>query len=185
METPSDVPAWMMCEDIITRLKEELILEAIDILHTELETGRVDITGYVPLLQDKPEQIQKDMYIIKNLRMREAQILDQYIPMLESKEEKDPQKIQRMEDLKKFVISVRAISALMRFSDIAGDWAQDTGRCAGFADPEEIMIKTLNMDEARCEVLEMALLSSKFKKSEALSAQEMKMLKDALHKSTH
>ena len=28
--------AWMVCDDILTRIKDELILEAIDILHDEI-----------------------------------------------------------------------------------------------------------------------------------------------------
>lgn len=185
MEKDGDVPAWMACEDMITRLKEELILEAIDILHRELEAGNVDITGYVPALQDRPEQIQKDIYIISNLRMREAQILDQYVPLLEKNDEKDPKKLQRIEDLRKFVMSVRAISTLMRFSDIAKDWAESTGRYSNLRDAEQILIKTMNAADEREEVLEFALSSSKFMKSDALNPEEISILRGVLHSSRH
>jgi hypothetical protein len=179
MTADSDVPAWMVCEDIITRLKDELVLEAIDILHEEMKQGRVDINGYVSLLPDKSDEIQRDMYIINNLRMREHEILEQYRPYLDGSSENDPDRLKRAEDLKKFVLSVGAISTLMRFSEIAGLWADDTGKYSEIRDQRQIMIKTLGMAHERLEVLEFVLSSSKFMKSETLSPEEMEMLKGA------
>jgi hypothetical protein len=171
---------WMACEDIITRLKDELVLEAIDILQDEIKAGRMDIKGYVSLLPDRSDEIQRNMYIINNLRMREHEIVEQYRPYLGEMEERDPDKLKRMEDLKKFVLSVGAISTLMRFSDVAGVWADDTGRYPDLDDTEEIMVNTIRGAEDRIEVLEFALSSSKFMKSEAISDEEAAMLRRAL-----
>lgn len=175
-----DAPAWIMCEDIITRLKEELILEAIDILHEEMKAGRIDIAGYVSLLPDKSNEMQRDMYIINNLIDRELEIMEQYRPFLGSIEsETDPVKVARIEELRKFMLSVQAISTLMRLSKVAEAWAEDTGKYSDSHDIEEIIIGTLRVAEDRVEVLDFVLSSSKFSKSEALSAQELEVLKKA------
>lgn len=170
----------MVCEDIITRLKEELVLEAIDILHEEMKSGRIDIKGYVSLLPDKSDEIQRDMYIINNLRLREAEIVEKYRPYMGEVNETDPNKLKSIEDLKKFVLSVGAISTLMKFSEVAGAWAEDTGRYPDVADAKQIILNTLKKSQDRMEVLEFALSGSKFLKSEALSQEEMQMLRGAL-----
>ncbi len=173
-----DAPAWMLCEDIITRLKDELILEAVDILHDEMKAGRIDITGYISLLPDKSNELQRDMYIINNLIGREPEIIEQYRPFLDSiDKEKDPEKVARIEELKKFMMSVQAISTLMRLSNIAELWAEDTGKYSDSKDSEEIILGTVRMAVDRVEILDFVLSSTKFSKSEALTAHEMALLK--------
>ena len=175
-----DVPAWMMCEDIITRLKEELILEAVDILHEEMKAGRVDINGYISLLPDKSGEMQKDIYIIGNLVQREAEIDEQYRSYLEGRDgESDPAVVERIEALGKFMLSVHAISTLMRLSDAAGKWADDTGRYSSLTDQKEIMIRTVRLAEDRLEALDFILSSSRFVKSGALTKEELEMLGNA------
>ncbi len=172
----------MVCEDVITRLKEELVLEAVDILHEEVKSGRIDMKGYVPLLPDKSNELQHDMYMINNLRMREHEIIEQYRPYLQGHTETDPDKLRQVEELKKFVLSVGAISTLMRFSDTAGAWAEDTGKHSKISDQEKIFVDTIKSSEERLEVLEYVLSSVKFLKSEALSKDEISLLKKALSK---
>ncbi len=179
MQKGSDMPAWMACEDALTRLKDELVLEAIDILHQEVAAGRIDINGYVSLLPDKPDEIQRDMYIINNLRMSEQEIMDQYGHYMHETEEKDTYKLRRMEDLRKFLLSVRAISTLMHLSEIAGAWAEDTGRYPRETELSTIFEKTARASADRIEVLDFVLSSAKFMKSQALDSKELSALRMA------
>lgn len=178
--TKGDVPAWMLCEDLITRMKDELVLEAIDILHEEMKANRIDISGYVSLLPDKPNEMQRDMYIINNLVQRQPEIMEQYRPFLESgAKETDPQKVERIEELKKFMLSVQAISTLMRLSSVASMWADDTGKYSALGDQAQIIARTASMAEDRLEVLDFVLTSPRFAKSEALTSAETEILKKA------
>ena len=173
------VPSWMTCEDMITRIKDELILEAIDILHDEMKAGRMDMRGYVSLLPDKSDEIQRDMYMISNLMRSEAEILEKYKPYFAGKaDEADPARVESVESLKKFVLSVQAISILMRLSEVAGRWADDTGKYSGIKEPERIMLNTARMAEERIELLDFVLSSSKFGKSEVLTLKELGMLRE-------
>ncbi len=173
------VPSWMACEDMITRMKDELILEAIDILHEEIKAGRVDIRGYTSLLPDKPDEMQRDMYIIGNLVQRKEEILEKYRPYFEGRyEEADPAKVEGIEALKKFVLSVQAIAMLMRLSEIAERWADDTGKYSDIKGLEKIMLNTARMADERKELLDFVLSSSKFGKSEALTENELGILKE-------
>lgn len=170
----------MLCEDMLTRLKDELILEALDILHGEMEAGRIDIKGYTALLPDKSDEMQRDMYLINNLRLREAEIREQYAPYLDGTREWDQEVMQRIDGLRKFVLSVNAISMLMKFSDISGEWADDTGRFSREVDLKAVLVGSMKMSADRMEVAEFVVSSRKFGDSGALSAPEMKALAEAV-----
>ncbi len=175
-----DAPAWMLCEDMITRLKDELTLEAIDILHEELKEGRIDISGYVSLLPDKPDEMQKDIYIINNLVQREDEIAEQYQPEIERIGiETDPDKVERAERLGKFMLSVHAISALMGLGEIAGKWAQGIGKYSSYARVGEIISRSMGDDPARGELVDFVLSSSRFARSQALSESELDLFRKA------
>ena len=179
MENDDSTAAWMLCDDIITRVKDELILEAVDILHEELKAGRIDLKGYVNVLPDKAQELQRDMYLINNLVQREQEIIAQYAPYLDGNGQHDSDKLSRIEDLRKFVLSVKAISMLMRLSIAAERWALDTGKYSALSDPVQIIKKTAIMADERKEILDFVLSHSKFTKSEALSGEEMGILASA------
>lgn len=170
------VPAWMLCGDMLTRFRDEFVLEAIDILHVEMDAGRIDVSGYISLLPDKPDEIQRDMYIIRNLIEKEGEIMSQYRPYIGEVIESDPAKMKRIEDLRKFVLSVNAISMLMGFSHVLERWAADTGQYCGTDDMGLIISDTLKAAGDRAEVLEFALRSSRFLKSGALDESEIRLL---------
>ncbi len=180
MDHKSEVPAWMLCEDIITRIKDELVLEAIDIVHENMDAGRMDISGYVPLLPDKPNEMQRDMFIINNLIEKENEIADKYRPYIEEKNVSDPAKLKRIEELRKFMLSLSAISMLMRFSKVAESWSNDIGMHSAVNDMKSIIVKTLAAADERMEILGYVLSSSRFARSEALKKNELAILKEAL-----
>ncbi|MDE1768182.1 MAG: hypothetical protein KGH64_02670 [Candidatus Micrarchaeota archaeon] len=180
MGKAADAPAWMICEDILTKAKDELVLEAMDILHEEIKAGHIDIKGYVAPLPDKSGEIQKDMFIINNLRMREQEITEQYSKYIEDNIEMDPERLERSDELKRFMLSVKGISLLMYMSEIVGVWADATGNYSQIDDPAMIISKTLKDDERRVDVLTYVLASSKFINSEALSDEETAILRRGL-----
>lgn len=175
----SEVPAWMLCDDMITRIKDELVLEAVDLLHAEIKAGHIDVNGYTAALPDRPAELQRDMYLIGNLVEREHEIMQQYAPYTKETTETDPKKLSRIEELGKFVLAVQAISMLMRLTAVAERWASDTGKYSALSDPAQILAKTAMMAEERKELMEFVLSSKKFMKSEALSDGEMKTLEAA------
>ena len=71
-------PAWMVCDDILTRIKDELILEAIDILHDEINSKHLVIEGYSPVVLERSEEMQRDIYLINNLMERAEEISANY-----------------------------------------------------------------------------------------------------------
>ncbi|MDE1823400.1 MAG: hypothetical protein KGH50_03680 [Candidatus Micrarchaeota archaeon] len=175
-----DTPAWMLCEDMLTKAKDELILEAIDILHEQINEKRIDIQGYVPVLMDKSEELQKDMFIINNMLANKEQIKSQYASYL-GKDTKDPSELSRIEELKKLVMAMDAIDFLMAMSHVFESWAEETGNYPAVKDPLQLLKKGMT-NEQRIEALKYILSSKKFRENEALTESEMTLLNQALGK---
>lgn len=183
MDNKDGVPAWLACEDILTRTKDELVLEAIDILRSEMKAGRIDIKGYVAALPEKGQELEQDLFIVNNLIARAPEIREQYKSYLKSEADgkiTDPETIARGEGLRRFLMSVDAIDLLMKFSRAFGMWADDVGIYSTLKDPVDIMVKTANMDDDRIEALEFTLASKTFEKNEALSNEERQVLEETL-----
>ena len=183
MDSKEGVPAWLMCEDILTRTKDELVLEAIDLLKAEMKAGRIDIKGYVAILPEKSQELEQDIFIVNNLIARAPEIREQYRDYLKKEADgkiTDPEMILRGEGLRKFLLSVDAIDLLMRFSRVFGVWADDVGVFSKLNDPVDVMVKTANMDSERIEALSFVLSSKTFDKNDALSNEEIQIYKDTL-----
>ena len=177
-----------MCEDVLTRTKDEFVLEAIDILRNEMKAGRIDIKGYVAALPEKGQDLEQDLFVVNNLISRAPEIRERYKNYLRDEAQgsiKDPETIARGEGLRRFLMSVDAIDMLMRFSRIFGAWADDVGVYSSLKDPVDVMVKTANMDDERVEALEFALSSKTFERNEAISNEERQLFEETLANARH
>jgi hypothetical protein len=183
MEKSDGVPAWLKCEDMLTRAKDELILEAIDLLKLEMKEKRIDIKGYIAALPDKGQELEQDLFMIGQLIARVEEIRSQYSGYLEKErngEITDPEVIARGEALRRFLMSIDAIDMLMHFSRVFGTWADDTGVYSALKDPVDVMVKSASLDGGRADALDFVLSSKKFSESDALSNDEMQVLEETL-----
>ncbi len=175
--------AWLISDDILTKVKDELILEAIDLLREQIDAKRIDIKGYVPMLIDKPEEIERDLFIINNLISRAHEIRETYKDFTgkEGKESKDPETVARMEELTKFMYAVDGIVMLMHLSKLFEGWAEDTGKFSTTKNPSEVIAHAMHGNKERHEALKFVLESKQFVKNEVLDDEERKILKDAFN----
>ncbi len=179
LDDKEKTPAWLICDDILTKCKDEIILEAIDILHEEVKAKRIDMQGYVPMLIDKSEEVERDMFLINNLLSRSHEIRENYKDYMKTESEiknPDPALVARDEELRKFMLALDSIIYLMNLSRVFESWAADVGVFSNIKDPVEVFEKTMHHNNERMEALKFILSSSTFWKSEPLSEDERKML---------
>lgn len=177
------VPAWLVCEDMLTRTKDELILEAIDILRKEMAEGRIDIRGYVAAMPEKGKELEQDLFVISNLIGRAGEIRERYAEYAKREGKggiSDPDVVLRGEELRKFLLSVNAIDLLMRLSRVFGMWADDVGNYSLLNNLIDVMVKSAGLDGDRLEALGFVVSSKVFADSKALSDEEMRLLKETL-----
>jgi len=169
----------MACDEILTRIKDELILEAIDILHEEINAKRLVIEGYSPVVLERSEEMQRDVYLINNLIDRAEEInmnYSKYFNDAATAEGADPV---RIEELKRFLMSVSGIRFLMDTAKVFESWSADTGKYYSEKDPSSIIKKTMGTGTEREKALQYVLKSKKMIENEAITTEELSILKQA------
>ena len=172
-------PAWMLCDDMFTRIKDELILEAVDILHDEIKEKRIDIRGYTALLPDRSQELQRDIFIINNIISNTDEIRGQYKSYV-NVDNRDTASMRRLDELKRFLMSVDAINVLMELSKVFSDWAADAGRFANIQDERELVIRSMGSNYERLEALKYVIASKKFNASKPITNHEREVLAEVM-----
>lgn len=177
----TDTPKWMIAQDILVKAKNELILEAVDTLHIEIKEKRLEVNGSVIKLPDKSSEIEMDMLILNNLLEQEQQIVENYGKFIKEKEdsEKDPAMIERINELKKFLMAVTQIKILMNFAKTIDEWVLDFANSMNIDGVAKILAETAKKNVERIEILSFIIDNKKFYDNEALSNEELIYIKEA------
>ncbi len=176
------VAAWMQCEDMLNKIREELILEAVDTLHAEAAAGRIDIKGNVVTTPDKSGDLERDMFVINNLLEHESEMREKYTMYITEKEssgELDAYAVGRIEELKKFLLALTEITTLMHYSHQVNAWIEDARKLSSMDDPVKIIAATMAHNEPRIELLAFVLKRKAFVKEEVLTDEERGILERA------
>ena len=176
-----DTPAWMVCVDMLNRAKVELITEAMDTLNNEISEKRIEVNGSLITLPDRPNDADRDMFIITTMLEQAPQIRQRYGSFIESGQgSKDPNVVLQVERAKKFLLALKQIATLMGYSTYFDEWSRDASLLANISDPAEILRKTVAHSSERAEILRFILESKTFAKEEIFTDEERKFLQGAL-----
>ncbi|MDE1868538.1 MAG: hypothetical protein KGH60_01045 [Candidatus Micrarchaeota archaeon] len=175
-----DTPAWMLCEDILNKAKVELITEAMDTLNQEVKEGNIAVHGNIIELPDKPSETERDLFIINNMLQEADKMRDSFSKFINEKES-DPKSlnaetVERIEKLKKFLLSLDKIELLMGYSTEFDHWIGDVAMQVAIDDPSRIISKTIEHNDLRREILAFILKSKTFEKEEIFNKQEREIL---------
>jgi hypothetical protein len=182
MDSKEEMPAWMMCQEILVKAKNELILEAVDALHREVAAKRMEVNGDIVRIEGKDNDVDKDLFVINNLMQQEPQIREQYGEYIAKAERgaiSDPSTLERVEELKKFLMSLSEIHLLMKFARVFDQWVLDFEGTADLKNPDEMIAATAKRNADRIDALEFVLKNRTFIKNEALSEAEFKVFSTA------
>lgn len=175
-------PAWMVCEDIVSRIAAELMSEALDLLHGEIEANRIKVDGNMVTASELTSEAERDIFILNKLIEDEQNMRSRYenlVKAVEEGSETNPEIVGRIEEVKKFLLVVSQISITVKYARIFTGWFDDAGKQMKINDPSEILYLTASQGEERKEALEFILSSKTFIKNEALNEKELGMVKSA------
>ena len=177
------IPAWMMCSELLIRLKDEFTLEATEVLEREIKAGRLRFTGKLITLPESAGNMERDIYIINHLLHDENEIRHRYAKyMVESTKGaiEDAKVIERVEELKRFLMALTQISMLMRYGGALGVLANECGRFAGKSDAAEVLVLAVGGREETVEAIAFALDSGTVKREAVLTEDERQILRHAI-----
>jgi hypothetical protein len=92
----------------------------------------------------------------------------------------DPAVVERVEDLKRFLMALTQISMLMNYGRVLNAIADATGRFAGKGDRSEIIRLSIGGHEEAKEALRFALDSKTIRKEEIINGVEREVLERAI-----
>ena len=187
IDVKNETPAWLLCENLLVDIKNELVLEAIDVLHQEMKEGRIEVNGGLVTAAEGKEEIEKDLFIINKITESRKETADRFMQYITEKESNpavlDEYTIHRIEEMKKFLVAVGKISYFMELSSVFNSWVDDAGRQARINDPLEILEKTMLENKERIPAVEF-VLGKKFRIDDAISEMEKKILGEAFSKAS-
>jgi hypothetical protein len=176
-----DNPAWLTCEDLFSKIKTELITQAMDTLDIAVNEKLLDIKGSLITVADKPSDTEMKMFIINKIIEEKEKIVEMYNGYLldiQSSEKLNADRLEQKERLEKFLLYVEKISTLMDYSTLLDAWMNEMSMEVLEKNPSEIIKKTIN--NSRRKILEYVLRNSTMVKEEILDNDERKILEDSL-----
>lgn len=180
MEDDEGAPAWMVCDAIVSKLRDETLSQAVSVMHEQLEKKRLSLEGQLPTLNEGEGEHDRDAFLLKQILNEHANIERQFMQyMQQAKLDKDS--LSRVDELQKFLLELRQIVLLSEYSKECESWMADVEKELKDDNPARILAKTLEKDSGRRrEVLDYALKNKKFASDGIFSAAERKIMEDAI-----
>lgn len=144
MDYIKGIKPWLIAQDMFTKVKDELVLEAIDILHEQVEKKRISIEGYTVTLPDQQADVDRDIFILNKILAEAGNIRSQYSEYMKDSAaagEKDARLIERIEELRKLLLAISEIEMLMSMSDAAKDMIELVSMHVTESDVAEVIAK--------------------------------------------
>ncbi len=149
----ADVPAWMVCVDILNKAKRELVTQAMDTLDREVEAKRMDIKGSIITVPDQPSEDEMKLFVIGQVLNNAEQMREKYGGYIKEVGEKGAtataQEVEGAERARLFLMAVEKIEILVQYSRQLDSWINDVSMKVSLADPVLVLRETLTSSERR------------------------------------
>ncbi len=167
--------AKIECIDLLVRVKEAIIAMAIDTLHKELESKRIEINDKNLKIPERIADPNSYLYIINSITSNEAEMARKYeAGIAEIEKSGDREKAARIDELRKSLMAIRQISILSMYWKIMDPWIQEIGASARGESASELIIHSI--DSERAEAIKFAASSKAISKLGILSKEDTDLL---------
>lgn len=176
----SRIPSWIACEDLLVKMREELIDRAIKLLNREIESGHIAVNGSTLFSSEANADVEEAMYLINNLIDDSGRLHKEYSEYIEKNNGKklSDAEAKKFGELQKFVLSVEQLNMLMEYARVLSSWADAAGKMIEGKDTEDILRNTVDKEELRKTVLEFFINDSECRV--LLSNKEIEAIKSVL-----
>ena len=185
MEFEEGIPAWILCEDLLVKVKTELANEAIITLQNEVKSGRMKVDGNLVTANEITSEAERDLFVVTHIASESENMLKAYSEYI-IKKETEPEKlnsedVQKIETSKKLMLAVQEISLLVGYRQVAEEWILEIEGIPTIKDPVKLLGSTIRgINDDRFEVLKFILKRKSIKEAKIFSDSEYKMMQDAL-----
>ncbi|MEM0154636.1 MAG: hypothetical protein QW814_02270 [Methanothrix sp.] len=176
----SRIPSWIACEDLLVKMREELIDRAIKLLNKEIEAGHIAVNGSSLFSSEANADVEEAMYLINNLIDDSGRLHKEYNEYIEKNSGKklSEAEAKKFGELQKFVLSVEQLNMLIEYSRVLSTWADAAGKMVDGKSIVDILKRTIDSSELRRTVLEFFINDDECKV--LLSEKETEAIKSVL-----
>ncbi len=176
--------AWLLCEDLLVRIRDEFASEAIDLLDREIKSGNIAINGEVSSAPEQDREYEKKMMVIGNLLKEKGELRTKYSKYVEDNGENNPKMLERVESLRKFLLSVESISILIGYVNEIDAWIKEVSGEVKAQSVSDILSSTHGVSAERKEILRRVLTKKKFIDDRIISKEEYAQISSAIEHSS-
>lgn len=176
------IPAWIEAEDLLVKMREELMDRAIKLLNNEIEAGHIQVNGNALFSSEASADVENAVYLINNLIDDSGTLHQRYNEYLSKNEGKrlSEAEAKKFDELQKFVLSVEQLAMLMEYSRVLSSWADDASKNVNLKSVVSILKITIDKDEQRRTVVEF-FTNNKDIANGALTKAELNVLRTAIN----
>ncbi len=178
-----NMAAWIICQDLVLKIKEELKNLAITALDNEIKEGRMKVNGQVLTLDPENKEEERSMFLISNLIEQHEEMIrgySDYISKNEARNDLKPLDILNIESIKKLMFAIKKIVMLMGYSNLLGMVYNDIGMKVRQETPSKILVELSNDYPDLPELLNFVLSYKPIAKAGLLSQSDESIIRDAL-----
>ncbi len=178
----SGIQAWIACNDILNKIKTELITEAMDTVKDAMDLKLIEFKGSLVNLPDKPSDTEMYMFMINRLVEERERIMHAYNEYLGQSVNGAPsaERLVQIERLKKFLLCVERISMLMHYSGMIDEWMHDVAMQVAAKDIPSIIRATSSGNAERVELLGYVIRNQVIEREKVFTKDEREFLAASL-----
>jgi len=179
------IAAWIICEDLLVKLKTELANEAIITLQKEVKAGRMKIEGSIIPKNETQSDTERDLFVANEIAAESEKMLHGYANYINGKESGPGRltadEVVKIETAKKLMMAVQEISILINYRAVTEEWILEIEGIPTINDPVKILASTMHgKDDERFHVLDFAVRRRSLIDEEIFTPQERNMMESAL-----
>jgi len=179
------IAAWIVCEDLLVKVKTELANEAIITLQREVKEGRMKVQGSVIPKNEMQSDAERDLFVANEIAAESEKMLQSYADYIGSKESRPDkltaEEVQKIETTKKLMMAVQEISILINYRAVTEEWILEIEGIPTINDSVKLLGATMRgKDDERFHILDTVLKRKSMIKENIFTAEERKMMRDAL-----
>ncbi len=184
MAENSGIAAWIICEDLLVKVKAELANEAIITLQKEVKAGRMKVSGNL-VSTEAPSDEERDLFVANEIAKESEAMLRGYAVYINQKESDrgnlTAEDVEKIENAKRLMLAVEEITLLINYRVVAEEWILEIEGIPQIDDPVKLLASTMHgKDDHRFAVLDFALRRKSLMEEKIFSDSERSMMEAAL-----
>ncbi|MEM3841381.1 MAG: hypothetical protein QXN59_01655 [Candidatus Micrarchaeaceae archaeon] len=137
---------WLETQALLVKAKDEMLARALETLDAEIKAGRAAINGRLVTAVEQNDSETK-MFVLENIIDNADNIISTHynsISAIEAEGGADSKTVQRIEELKKFLLAIGKMRILYDYSTELGAWASEIGADTSGNSEAEMLAAGLN-----------------------------------------